>query len=207
MWTFPFTSLLEKLMYAFHPESMNIHFLPITSFLIWSPYHIQENLPPGYVRSASVNSNTVIVNHVHDSCTTHAFHFECWLKVMCNGGRRNLLLSVNSTAACSTQLDHNTETLSPATSTRATQPAHPLISLKSSPGHEPTKRSRRYHSAVWKGYGPAEFLSHLLSLSYEVNKMNSKQNEDFCLSLRIYLRNWVTNFDKKLSTAIIHIVQ
>jgi hypothetical protein len=77
------------------------------------------------------------------------FTWECWLKVMCNGGRRNLLLSVNSTLACSTQLDHSTEN-SHQRLPAEQQTAHPLISLLPLPGHEPTKRSRRCHSGYVK---------------------------------------------------------
>ena len=45
----------------------------------------------------------------------------------------NLLLSVSSTATCSTQLGQNTVTLT--TDFHPSKNAHPLISLQSSPGH------------------------------------------------------------------------
>lgn len=55
-------------------------------------------------------------------------------------GKGNLLLSASSTATCSTQLDQNTVTLT--TDFHPSNNAHPLISLQSSPGHQPTPAFR-----------------------------------------------------------------
>jgi hypothetical protein len=80
------------------------------------------------------------------------FTWECRLKVMCNGGRRNLLLSENSTAACSTQLGHNTETL------------HRSLAYSPPPDMNQRNVLADIAPAMCKGYRPAEFLSRSLSL-------------------------------------------
>jgi hypothetical protein len=170
-------------MHFFPPCILTSH--PLHPYWFDHPKEYVGNLPIGYIRSATVNSSLIVLWSVTSMALVPLMHFtwECWLKVMCNGGRRNLSLSVNSTLACSTQLDHNTEK-SHQRLPPEQQPAHPLISLQPSPGHEPTKRSRRYRSSCVKrlqtGWIPLPFA--VTSLRREYDELVTERRS---LSLRI----------------------
>jgi hypothetical protein len=109
-----------------------------------------------FLKSFTLFSNgpTVTVSEFHVTSTTYARNLKFRLRVMCKRGRGNLLLSASHTAACSTQLDHSTKTL-----TIDFHPPTRSLAYNSNPDmNERTHSLEIYHSPLSRGFDGLHFL-------------------------------------------------